>query len=125
MTIILAQMDTFVFFGGKENIVEKGENASNQHFLHLRQCFQKSSGWLTLYLSNMWRKKPFERSLLKALWEKEKNAGNQHFSISYNIFYNIFHFFNYIYSLVCNCFQIGLVFGKGRTLSKTSPEFHV
>ena len=26
-----------------ENIVEKGENAGNQHFLLFQQCFQKAS----------------------------------------------------------------------------------
>ena len=31
------------FFGGLENIVEKGGNAGNQHFLLFPQCFQKAS----------------------------------------------------------------------------------
>ena len=35
---------------GVENIVGKGENAGNQHFLHFPQCFQKSS---TLRSSNL------------------------------------------------------------------------
>ena len=29
--------------GWLENIVEKGENAGYQHFLHFPQCFQKAS----------------------------------------------------------------------------------
>ena len=29
--------------GSVENIVGKGENAGNQHFLHFQQCFQKVS----------------------------------------------------------------------------------
>ena len=38
-------------FRREENIVEKGENAGNQHFLLFPQCFHKPSisGWLTLY----------------------------------------------------------------------------
>ena len=34
----------FKFFNGRvENIVGKGENAGNQHFLLFPQCFQKAS----------------------------------------------------------------------------------
>ena len=31
------------FFGNRQNIVRKGENAGNQHFLLFPQCFQKAS----------------------------------------------------------------------------------
>ena len=37
-----------IILGRIENIVRKGENAGNQHFLLFPQCFQKASllGWL-------------------------------------------------------------------------------
>ena len=40
--IIVTEKFTFVL-GRVENIVGKGENAGNQHFLLFQQCFQKAS----------------------------------------------------------------------------------
>ena len=41
-------------------------------------CFNGNNGdhYLTYYHEIALRKKPFEKSLLKTFWEKEKNAGN-------------------------------------------------
>ena len=41
-----------ILLGSVENIVGKGENDGNQHFLLFQQCFQKLSfsGWLKLWI---------------------------------------------------------------------------
>ena len=41
--ILNASFIAIFLFGLVENIVGKGENAGNQHFLHFQQCFQKVS----------------------------------------------------------------------------------
>ena len=43
-----------IVLGQVENIVEKGENAGNQHFLHFPQCFQEFSFPRWLKLSMVW-----------------------------------------------------------------------
>ena len=40
--------------GRVENIVRKGENAGNQHFLRFPQCFQKPSVSGTLKVVTVW-----------------------------------------------------------------------
>ena len=41
-------------FDQVENIVEKGENAGNQHFLLFPQCFQKASFSGSLKVRTVW-----------------------------------------------------------------------
>ena len=41
-------------FDRVENIVEKGENAGNQHFLLFPQCFQKTSFLRLLKVGIVW-----------------------------------------------------------------------
>ena len=50
--------------------------------------------------------------LLKTLWEKEKMPVTGIFSISHHVFYpshNKYHFFLYIYFVICKCFELGQV----------------
>ena len=45
-----------VINGGRKNIVVKGENAGNQHFLLLPQCYQRPSSSRFLKLGIAWEK---------------------------------------------------------------------
>ena len=51
--INLNKKSEFVF-GRVENIVGKGENAGNQHFLLFQQCFQKGSPLRTFKVGIVW-----------------------------------------------------------------------
>ena len=56
--------------------------------------------------------RPWESSLLKTLWEKEKMLVTSIFSFSHIVFYPSqikFPFFGHIYFVVCKCFEFGLV----------------
>ena len=58
--------------GRLENIVGKGENAGNQHFLLFPHCFQKPSISGSLKVGIVWWK-------VKKNWGKGVNAGYKHF----------------------------------------------
>ena len=54
----------------------------------------------------------FTSLVKKTLLEKGQNAGNQHFSFSYNVFNHIKdknRHFKYFYFVVCKCFEFGPV----------------
>ena len=60
---------------------------------------------------------------MKTLWEKEKMLVTSIFPLSHNVFYpsqTKFHFFIYIYFVVCKCFQSVFVFQQ---CSCTPPSF--
>ena len=79
-----------------ENIVGKGENAGNHHFLHFPTIFSTRpntdfnfSVTFILWSANAFNLDQFKkllfgkglRSLLKTLWGKGQNAGNHHFPL--------------------------------------------
>ena len=82
-----------------ENIVGKGENAGNQHFLLFPQCFQKAS--FSEVVENrdcvVTKELPLSqtspgfyvwgRSLLKTPWEKEKLLVTSNLFFSHSVFY--------------------------------------
>ena len=76
-------------FNRLENTVEKAENAGYQHFLLFPQGFPKLPflGVVNPFPHNdtFWR--PWETSLLKTLWEKEKLLVTSNFSFSHSVFY--------------------------------------
>ena len=73
----------------RENIMGKGENAGYQHFLLFPQCYQKASflGVFNPFPHNDTFWHPWETSLLKTLWEKEKLLVTSNFSFSHSFFY--------------------------------------
>ena len=117
-----------------ENIVRKGENAGNQHFLLFPQCFlpyhrqivsflphlnshlQMHSIWTSVTFSHLVKTLPFttQSGLLTTLYKrpfekivgKGENADNQHFLLFPQCF-QLFPFLSlsYIYFVVCKCFQ--------------------
>ena len=79
-------------------------------------------------MTPFWR--PWETSLLKTLWEKEKLLATSTFSFSHSVFYP----FGYLSAIfvefeivVCKLFQFGRVqnlsFGKGLILDQTIPTW--
>ena len=72
-----------------ENIVGKGENASYDNFLFFLKCLRKAifSGSFNPFPHNdtFWR--PWETSLLKTLWEKEKLLVTSNFSFTHSVFH--------------------------------------
>ena len=93
-------MMIFIFVR-EENIVGKEEKAGYQHFL-LFSYFQKasSSGLLILHVSGSWITRAAENFM-------------SNFSLSYSVFKSL---------VMQACKNQGL-FGKGLTLSQTSPGF--
>ena len=89
--------------GGKfpkrmENTVEKGEIARNKQFLLFSQCLPKTCTadkkkqglfWerVNPFPHNDTFRRPWETSLLKTLWEKEKLLVMSNFSFSHSVFY--------------------------------------
>ena len=75
--------------GRVENIVGKGENIGNQHFLLFPTMF--SEGFFLRVINpfphhdTFWH--PWDTSLLKTLWEKEKLLVMSSFSFFYSVFY--------------------------------------
>ena len=76
-----------------KRIMEKGENPGNQHFLISEK--KKMLLYLNLMSANtfnpfphndaFWR--PWETSILKTLWEKEKLLVTSNFSFSHSVFF--------------------------------------
>ena len=121
-----------------KNIVRKGENAANQHFLLFPQCFlpipeqisffhpylfcrlQALSIWTSLefcFLINPFPNKPWflrvcSTSFLKTLWEKEKLLATSNFSFSHSVFYTLRKLSAILIKfeiVVCKLFQFGRV----------------
>ena len=94
-----------------ENIVEKkGENVAYKRFLLFEQTSKVY--FLLFTIQNHDFQRPCIKSPLKTLWEKEKMLVTSIFSFSHNVFYpsqNKLQLFNYIYFVVCKCFQFGPV----------------
>ena len=97
-----------------ENIVWKGENAANQHFFHVPQCFKR------LYLldrfnpfpNSPWFLPVCSTSLLKTLWKKEKFLVTSNFSLSLSVFYpfgELSAIFIKLEIVICKPFQFGRV----------------
>ena len=63
------------------------ERKSYQQYLLFQQCFQKDFFPVNLFPHNdsFWR--PWETSLLKTLWEKEKLLVTSNFSFTHSVFY--------------------------------------
>ena len=98
---------TISVFNGVENIVGKEENCLFKQFLLFPQCFQKASfsevskgvivwEWVNYplcgkALTHSHTMTPFdapwETSLLKTLWEKEKLLITSNFSFFHSVFY--------------------------------------
>ena len=100
--------DDFSYSPRKEpfkNIVGKGENASNQHFLLFSQCFppyerqifnfgqyllsENASNWdkINPFPNKHWFLFVFSTCLLKTMWEKEKLLVTSNFSFSHSVFH--------------------------------------
>ena len=79
----------------EDSIVWKGENAHYKLFLLCPSCFRepfpRNSKALKLFINpfphndTFWR--PWETSLLKTLWEKEKSLVTSNLSFSHSVFY--------------------------------------
>ena len=72
-TLFHAAMARSVFYR-TENVVRKGENAGDQHFLLFSQCFGKASSSRLLKNGVVWYQ-------FKQYMTKPEKAGNKHFSL--------------------------------------------
>ena len=70
-----------IIFTRAENFVRKGENAGYNIF---KTLFLKATNPFP-HSDTFWR--PWETSLLKTLWEKEKLLVTSNFSFSHSVFY--------------------------------------
>ena len=71
--------------GRVEDIVGKGVNADYHHFFLFPLCFEKVL--INPFPHNDTFCRPWETSLLKTLWEKEKFLVTSNFSFSHSVFY--------------------------------------
>ena len=73
-----------------ENIIGKGENAGNQHFLLFPLCllhfFTPNFNYFNPFPNKPWFLRVCSTSLLKTLWEKEKLLIMSNFSFSHSVF---------------------------------------
>ena len=96
-----------------KNIVGKGENAGNQHFLFSSKMFshgQRQKPSFNPFPNRPWFLRVCSTSLLKTLLEKEKLLVTSNFSFSHSVFYRfaeISAIFIRFEIVVCKLFQFG------------------
>ena len=93
-------------FNRVENIVVKGGNTGNQHFLLFPQCFQKAFYCGSLTLSQT------SPGFFKTLWEKEKLLVTSNFFFSHSVFYRfeeLYAIFMKLKIVLCKLFLFGKV----------------